>query len=114
MKLKIKDKTMSSKPTYRKSNLAKFKGLLFRKNIREDEAHIFIFQKQKFLSFHMFFVFTPIDILFLDKTKKVVDFKKNFKPFTVYKSKEKSCFVIELKHGMIKKFDIEKNDILQF
>ena len=44
----------------------------------------------------MFFVFFPIDVLFLDKNKMIVETKKDFKPFTFYKSKEKAQYVVEL------------------
>ena len=38
----------------------------------------------------MFFVFFPIDVLFLDKNKKVVELKENFKPFSIYFPKNKA------------------------
>lgn len=47
-------------------------------------------------SLHMFFVFYPINVLFLDSEKKVVDIKKSFKPFSFYAPKKKSRYIIEL------------------
>ena len=47
-------------------------------------------------SLHMFFVFFPIDVLFLDKDKKIIEIKRNFKPFSFYKSKEKAMYVVEI------------------
>ena len=44
----------------------------------------------------MFFVFYPIDVLILDENKKVVEIKRNFKPFTVWNSKEKGKYVVEI------------------
>ena len=44
----------------------------------------------------MFFVFFPIDILFLDKNKKIIEIKKNFRPFSFYKSREKAKYVVEI------------------
>lgn len=114
MKLKKGNKIICAKPTLRKTPLSKSIGLLFRKSIREDEAHIFVFKKETYLKFHMFFVFTPIDIIFLDKKMNVVDYKKSFKPFTTYKSKKKSCYAIEVKENMIKKYEIKKGDTLKF
>ena len=50
----------------------------------------------------MFFVFYPIDVLFLDKNKKVVEVKENFRPFEFYTPKNKAKYVIELEKNTIK------------
>ena len=57
---------------------------------------MFVFDKEKRISLHMLFVFFPIDVLFLDKNRKIIEIKKNFKPFTFYKSKNKANYVVEL------------------
>ena len=44
----------------------------------------------------MFFVFFPINVLFLDKNKQIIEIKKNFRPFTTYKSKNKANYVVEI------------------
>jgi uncharacterized protein len=51
----------------------------------------------------MVFVFYPIDVLFLDKNKVVVEVKDNFRPFSFYTPKNKAMYVIELPAGTIKK-----------
>ena len=70
----------------------KAKGLMFsrKKNL------MFIFDDEKERSLHMLFVFFPIDVLFLDKNKKIVEIKKDFKPFTFYKSKKEAQYIVEL------------------
>lgn len=55
----------------------------------------FIFKKEKRLFVHNFFVFFPIDLIFLDKNYKVIEIKKNFLPFTIYLSKKKVKYLIE-------------------
>ena len=45
---------------------------------------------------HMFFVFYPIDIYWLDKKKNIVDFRKNVKPFSVVIPKQKAKYIIEI------------------
>ncbi len=62
---------------------------------------VFEFDKEKYHSLHMFFVFFPIDVIFLDKNKRVVEIKKNFKPFTIYNSKKKAKYIIEIPAGRI-------------
>ena len=74
------------------SPLSKARGLMFsrKRNL------VFVFEEEKRRSLHMFCVFFPIDILFLDKDKRIVEIKKGFKPFSFYRSKEKAQFVVEL------------------
>ena len=85
-------------------NFSKFIGLMFSR--KQNRALILKFNQENIISLHMFFVFYPIDVLFLDKNKIVVDKKENFKPFTVYKSKKKAMYAIELPDGNIKKTEI--------
>jgi len=44
----------------------------------------------------MFFVFFPINIVFLDSKKRVVDIKLNLKPWQMTIPKERCRYVIEL------------------
>ncbi|MEM3373871.1 MAG: DUF192 domain-containing protein [Candidatus Woesearchaeota archaeon] len=87
-------------------------GLMFSKPIK-DKGYIFVFEKSQRVSLHMFFVFFPIDVVFLDENKRVVEIKENFRPFTFYSSKNKIKFFIEIPQGLIKN-KIEINDILSF
>ncbi|MDK2907783.1 MAG: uncharacterized protein PWQ87_241 [Candidatus Woesearchaeota archaeon] len=97
-----------------KGNLEKARGLLFRKRIAKNEAFIFIFDKEDYWSFHMFFMFYPIDILWLDKNKVVVDLVKNFKPWRFNRPKRKAKFVIELPSGTIEKLNIVDGTKIDF
>ena len=74
-------------------------GLMFSK----PKSLIFIFKKEKIIPLHMFFVFYPIDVLFLDKNNVVVETKENFMPFTFYIPKYKAKYVIELEKNTIRK-----------
>lgn len=93
-------------------NLSKFFGLMLSK--RQNKALIFRFNKEKIISLHMLFVFYPIDVLFLDKNKVVVDKKENFKPFTFYKSKKKAMYALELSKGIIRITKTEIGNKLSF
>ena len=75
-----------------KSFLSYAHGLMFRKK----QNLIMIFPKERTISLHNFFVFYPIDVLVLDEDFKVIDLKKDFKPFTLWKSKKKAKYVVEL------------------
>ncbi len=93
------------------SFLCQFRGLMFTKK-RKDFALVFIFPKVRKVALHMFFVFYPITVLFLDDKKKVIEIRNDFLPFQIYFSKVKSKYVIEITastQGLVR-----ENDFLSF
>jgi len=105
-------KTLIAEKHYNfKSPISKAIGLMFSMNPKN---LVFIFKKEKIVPLHMFFVIFPIDVLFLDKNKKVVDLKENFRPFTFYTPKAKAKYVIELPKGVVAKSKTRLNDIISF
>ena len=78
------------------SPFSKALGLMFSHKPR---ALVFPFSATARISLHMFFVFFPIDLVFLDSKEIVVEIKENFKPFTFYTSAEQASYVIELPAG---------------
>ena len=62
----------------------------------------------------MLMVFYPIDVLFLDKNKKVVEVKENFKPFSFYAPKNKALYIIELPQDSIKHSRTKIGDKIEF
>ena len=89
---KSTNKIISKKELICKSFLSQARGLMFRKK----QNLVMAFPKEKRISLHMFFVFYPIDVLVLDKNKRIVDIKRNFKPFTFWNSKKKGKYIVEL------------------
>lgn len=71
-------------------------------------------KEEKKLPLHMLFVFYPIDVLYLNKKKEVVELKENFRPFTFYFPKKKAQFVLELKAGALQKTKTAVTDSLAF
>lgn len=104
--------TISKNAKFVDKLLPQLVGLMF--STKQDKSLIFRFNKEDIISLHMFFVFYPIDVLFLDKNKVVVDKKESFKPFTFYKSREKAMYAIELPNGAIKKTKTEIGDRIGF
>jgi|TARA_B100001971_G_C17941717_1_gene407992 uncharacterized membrane protein (UPF0127 family) len=77
-----------------KSKWSQAKGLMFS---TKPSCMLFDFKKEKRISLHMFFVFFPIDVLFIDKNKNIVEIKEDFKPFTTYTSEsDRIQYIIEL------------------
>ena len=81
---------------------------------RPGKSLIFFFKEENIVPLHMFFVFYQIDVLFLDKNKRVVEIKQNFKPFTFYKPKNKAKWVIELPDNIVAKTRTEIGDTISF
>ena len=88
--------------SYFESNI----GLMF--SSKRDRALVFTFDKEKIIPLHMFFVFYAIDAVFLDKNKKIVEIKRNFKPFTFFFPKKKAKYIIELPLGKARLLKIGK------
>lgn len=113
----IKNKSKNSRLAKNKRILttifAKAKGLMFSRKIN-DTGYIFVFSKPRKIDLHMFFVFFPIDVLFLDENKKVIEIKEHFKPFTFYISKNKAKYIIELPHKAIKNSKTKLKDFIEF
>jgi uncharacterized membrane protein (UPF0127 family) len=52
----------------------------------------------------------PIDVISLDRAKKMIDIKLNRKPFAIYISKKKARQVVECSAGTIRKIGTESGD----
>jgi len=70
----------------------KARGLMFSKK----KNLMFVFDKERKVSLHNFFVFFPIDILYLDDDKRIVEVKKNFMPFSYYMPRNKAKYIVEI------------------
>ncbi|MBW2989538.1 DUF192 domain-containing protein [Candidatus Woesearchaeota archaeon] len=107
---KTRKKVIAEKAKLCKHHISKARGLMFSKK----RALIFPFRKEKIISLHMFFVFFPIDVLFLDKKKEVVQLKENFRPFHIMIPKKPAKYIIELPAKMIKKTKTQLGDKISF
>jgi len=106
-------KIVCTKVIFRNNVFSKGFGLMCHKKI-VDEAHIFLFNEKKRVALTMWFVFFPIDVLYLDENKKIVEIKENFKPFKNYYPKKEAMFVIELPNGTVKEKKLKIEDKLNF
>jgi len=81
-----------------------FRGLMFSKK----KNLIFILDQERIVGLHMVFVFFTIDVLFLDKNKKIIEIKKNLKPFGFYISKKKAKYVVEMSKNRKKEYKLKE------
>ncbi|MFH1316884.1 MAG: DUF192 domain-containing protein [Candidatus Woesearchaeota archaeon] len=105
-KIRLNEKVAMTK--HCKSIFSKAIGLMF--SFPKDRALVFHFNKEKLVDLHMFFVFYPIDVFYLDASKKVTAVKNNFIQFTVTWPR-KAKYVIEAKKGLL---DIKVGDVVEF
>jgi len=113
LKNKTRKTLMAKRLRFCKTFASKIIGLMFARKI-QDEALVFVFDKDQGDAIHMLFVFFSIDLLFLDKNKKVIEIKENFKPFTVYVPKKEYRYFVELAAGTKKKTKTGIGDELAF
>ena len=78
------------------------KGLMFESKINFDYALIFPLATKTIAgaSIHCLFVFFPIDVIYLDENKIVVDIKRNVPPFALYRAPKKPAkYFVEVLAG---------------
>ncbi len=71
---------------------------------------VMVFDKPRKISLHNCFVFFPIDVLVLDVEKRIVEIKRNFRPFTFWNSIHEGKYVVELGFSS----DYKEGDVLEF
>jgi hypothetical protein len=80
-----------------------FKGLMMRRHLPTDEGLIFVYKRASRMdtSIHMFFVFFPISVIWLDKEQVVVSVKlaKPWRPF--YAPSQPAQYFIEASPHLI-------------
>ena len=87
--------------------LSKSIGLMFSKK----KTLVFHFNKEQLIPLHMWFVFYPIDVYYLNKDKVVIEAKKCFKPFTIHTNDKRAKYLIETP---VERLMIEISDKLYF
>ena len=87
---------------------SKFVGLMFRKELKQDEGIILVGNRESKIntSIHMFFMSFDITILWLDKDLVIVDKALAKKWVPIYKPKMPAQYVLELHHSKISDYAI--------
>jgi len=89
----------------------KVKGLMFRKSLSEKEGMIFPFDQEGYQGIWMMNMSIPIDIIWMDKDKKVVDIVKDAQPCGLtcesYTPKEKAMYVLEVKSNFTERHGVK-------
>ena len=94
-----------------RSILSKAFGLMLKNNIT---PLIFVFKKEKSIPIHTLLVRKPIDLIYLDRTMKVVDLKESLKPYRFYTPKSRAMYLLELPAGFISQSRTSIGDLVNF
>ncbi len=100
-----KNVVIADKVKHYKNFFFKAKGLMFTRPLRKGQAIVLEAMDEGVLetTIHMLFVFYPIDIVWLNSNKEVVDLKESVLPFIPWIAPRRAAkYVIELKKGAAK------------
>jgi uncharacterized protein len=111
-KIKINKRIIANSYNSMKNIWQKAKGLMFCTKVKE--PLIFPFEYEQKISLHMWFVFMPIDVLYLNKNKEIIEIKENFKPFTYFIPKKLAKYIVELEKNTIRKNKIKLGQKVDF
>ncbi len=94
-------------------------GLMFRPSLAEDRGMLFLFETPDFHSIWMKNCRFPIDIVWLDDEKKVVDVKEaappcKADPCPVYQPMRRASWVVEISSGQAKREKLVRGAAVKF
>ena len=92
-------------------------GLMFRENMKWDHGMLFIFDNETILSFWMKDTLIPLDMIFVDKTFRIINIIDNTLPCNIepcpdYSSEKPVKYVLEVNAGFVETNDIEAGDFI--
>ena len=87
-------------------------GLMNRPSMNDDQAMLFIFPYEDYRSFYMKSTLIYLDIIYIDKDGEIVSIQYDAQPLdeTALPSNVPAQYVLEIKAGLAKKYDLQLND----
>jgi uncharacterized membrane protein (UPF0127 family) len=89
------------------------RGLMFRASLASDHGMLFVYPGPNQHQHWMYQVLMPLDIVWLDSKRKIVEIVENAQPCKtqaskceLYGGKDFSNYVLELKGGMVRKYGL--------
>lgn len=97
---------------FAKNEMERSLGLMYRSSMDEHQGMWFIFPEEAPRSFYMRNTEISLDIIYLDKDKKIVSIARNARPYdeTSLPSEKPAMYVLEINGGLADKWGIDKGD----
>lgn len=92
-------------------------GLMYRKSMKENRGMLFVFDDERPRGhFYMKNTYIPLDLVYINADKKIVDINENAKPLdeSPLPSKAKAKYVLEINGGMVQKWNLVIGDDVSF
>jgi uncharacterized membrane protein (UPF0127 family) len=95
---------------------ARMKGLMFVKNLPENEGMLFIMEDEAQVNMWMKNTYIPLDMIFVNSNKEIVSMAENTKPLSteIISSKNKVKYVLEINGGLAKKSGLKIGDKINY
>ncbi|MCK4589481.1 MAG: DUF192 domain-containing protein [Nanoarchaeota archaeon] len=94
------------------------KGLMFRKELPEDQGMLFVFSTPSHKRFWMMNTSIPLDIIFIDENKSIINIEEakpcGIIPYASYLSTGKAQYVLEINQGLSKEYDFKPGMKVEF
>ncbi len=87
------------------SVVSMMRGLMFRRDIPDDYAMIFVFSKPGAVSVHMLFMRFPIDVIFLNQDKIIIDVAR-LDPWVGHRRVRGVAYFIEMNAGTLERYGL--------
>ena len=91
----------------------RFRGLMLTRNVSYALVFVLPSETKANASIHMLFMLSDIDVIWLDSTRRVVDFRRARK-WRIYSPKKAAKYVIEGPVGLIRALDVEEGDLINW
>jgi hypothetical protein len=91
----------------------RFKGLMLVRNVNYALVFILPAETKANASIHTFFMLRDIDVIWLDSSRRVVDFRTAGK-WRLYAPKRAAKYIVEGPVGMIKVLEVEEGDLIDW
>ena len=89
-------------------------GLMFRRSIPQSYTMIFDMRWEQYIGIHMLFVPFPIDLVYLDKDRQIVDQRHLRAWIGLANSRKPARYALEMPAGTIERCGLNVGDILEW
>lgn len=91
-------------------------GLMFRKEMSDEQGMLFIFPVEDELSFWMRNTYIPLDMIFINTQKRIITIHKNTIPLSEgsYRSSAPAKYVLEVNGGFTDRYQIKEGDYINW